>query len=213
MSDFTNTSQPAPVISEDGHWLWNGQNWVANPAGPQAADAPQAAAEPAAVEPYGSAVTAPYGYEASSPVNFSSAAAPSVGDYAPWGKRVAAFLLDGALIAPFYLVMYSGVFSGSEIRSTLVLVVEIGTGILAIWNQLIRQGRTGYSLGKQAVGIRLVNEAGQPIGIGMTFTRLFSHILDSIPCYLGFLWPLWDPKNQTFADKVCETVVINQPKK
>ncbi|WUN50496.1 RDD family protein [Streptomyces sp. NBC_00306] len=35
---------------------------------------------------------------------------------------------------------------------------------------------------------------------------------DSIACYLGWLWPLWDAKKQTFADKVCNTVVVKVPK-
>ncbi|MDQ1539752.1 MAG: hypothetical protein QOH29_478, partial [Actinomycetota bacterium] len=27
--------------------------------------------------------------------------------------------------------------------------------------------------------------------------------------YLGYLWPLWDSKRQTFADKILKTVVVN----
>jgi uncharacterized RDD family membrane protein YckC len=27
---------------------------------------------------------------------------------------------------------------------------------------------------------------------------------------LGYLWPLWDDKRQTFADKICSTVVLDQ---
>jgi hypothetical protein len=46
----------------------------------------------------------------------------------------------------------------------------------------------------------------------MSFVRYIAHVLDSIPCYLGYLWPLWDAKRQTFADKVIGTVVIEQPK-
>jgi hypothetical protein len=26
--------------------------------------------------------------------------------------------------------------------------------------------------------------------------------------YLGYLWPLWDAKRQTFADEICSTVVL-----
>ena len=32
--------------------------------------------------------------------------------------------------------------------------------------------------------------------------------LDSLVCYLGFLFPLWDAKRQTFADKIIHTVVV-----
>jgi hypothetical protein len=48
---------------------------------------------------------------------------------------------------------------------------------------------------------------GQPLGVGMCFVRELAHIIDSIPCYIGYLWPIWDPRRQTFADKLCSTVV------
>jgi uncharacterized RDD family membrane protein YckC len=41
----------------------------------------------------------------------------------------------------------------------------------------------------------------------MAFVRDLAHFLDGI-FYIGYLWPLWDPKRQTFADKVCSTVVL-----
>lgn len=59
------------------------------------------------------------------------------------------------------------------------------------------------------VGLRLISEAtGEPIGAGMAFVRDICHILDSLACYIGFLFPLWDAKRQTFADKIIHTVVI-----
>ena len=58
------------------------------------------------------------------------------------------------------------------------------------------------------MGIKLVEErTGQPIGAGMCFVRDLAHILDGF-FYLGYLWPLWDNKRQTFADKILTTVVV-----
>ena len=34
------------------------------------------------------------------------------------------------------------------------------------------------------------------------------HILDALT-YVGFLWPLWDAKRQTFADMLMRTVVVD----
>ena len=60
--------------------------------------------------------------------------------------------------------------------------------------------------------MKLIGEqTGQPIGAGMSFVRQLAHIVDSLLCYLGYLWPLWDRKRQTFSDKIMSTVVINQP--
>ncbi len=49
---------------------------------------------------------------------------------------------------------------------------------------------------------------GQPIGFGMAFVRQIAHALDSWSLGIGYLWPLWDERRQTFADKVCNTVVV-----
>ena len=35
-----------------------------------------------------------------------------------------------------------------------------------------------------------------------------SRILDSLACYIDWLFPIWDAKRQTFADKIISTVVI-----
>ncbi|KZB85506.1 hypothetical protein AVL48_31220 [Amycolatopsis regifaucium] len=78
-----------------------------------------------------------------------------------------------------------------------------------IWNRWILMGKTGQSLGKRYLKIKLVKETtGQPLGVGMTIAREFCHILDNAFCGLGYWWPLWDQKRQTFADKILTTVVL-----
>lgn len=149
------------------------------------------------------------------------AAGPYTGaPYAEWIKRVGGYLVDVVVLAPAYIVAIVGAAIGSVDNSVvsaiglLIAVVGYGGAIgVAIWNMVFRQGRTGWSIGKQVIGIRLIGEqTGQPIGPGLTFVRMLAHVLDSLPCYLGYLWPLWDPKRQTFADKVMSTVVIEQKK-
>jgi uncharacterized RDD family membrane protein YckC len=152
--------------------------------------------------------------------------------YAHWIKRVGAYIIDGILtnlaglplIVGYVMLIASldpvtdpetGVVTTSGDPSGLSLVVML-IGALTwlaffIWNTFIKQGRTGYTIGKGVLGIKLIGEqTGQPIGAGMAFVRQLAHILDSI-CLLGYLWPLWDPKRQTFADKIIKSVVIDQP--
>jgi uncharacterized RDD family membrane protein YckC len=94
--------------------------------------------------------------------------------------------------------------------------VSTGIGILAqlaalgwaLYNAYL-QGSTGQSTGKKMAGTRLVRAAdGQLIGGGAGVGRAFVHIVDGLPCYLGYLWPLWDAQKQTFADKIMGTLVI-----
>lgn len=78
-----------------------------------------------------------------------------------------------------------------------------------VGNRVFRQGRTGQSLGKKLLGIRLLNERTMaPVGAGTALLRELAHYIDGVAMYIGYLWPLWDPKRQTFADKICGTVVV-----
>jgi uncharacterized RDD family membrane protein YckC len=63
------------------------------------------------------------------------------------------------------------------------------------------------------LGLYLVSEqTGQPIGAGLAFVRELCHIVDGIVCYIGYLFPLWDAKRQTLADKIVSTIVIRAPR-
>jgi uncharacterized RDD family membrane protein YckC len=132
---------------------------------------------------------------------------------ANWLQRVGAYLIDFA--AYFILIVIAGALNanaGSNGSGVVTLISWLlylaGIGVW-IYNRCILAGRTGQSWGKQALGLKLLRmDNGQPVGGGMAFVRELAHILDSLPCYIGFLWPLWDNRRQTFADKVTSTVVI-----
>src|SRR5215471_2555799 len=94
--------------------------------------------------------------------------------YANWLYRVASYLIDSILVAAivWVAIIIAGVIgpvdqSGNlnPLSAIIELVGGLGGLAVGIWNLFIRQGRTGQSLGKQAVGTRLVSEStGQPIG-------------------------------------------------
>lgn len=154
--------------------------------------------------------------------------------YASWLHRVGGYLVDALCLVPFYVLaaigfavagagsttttdaygqVHGSLGPGAAIGIPIAILGYLGLAAFAIWNQVFRQGRTGWSLGKQVLQIRLVDErTGQPIGAGMNFVRQLAHILDSLACYVGWLWPLWDAKRQTFADKIMHTVVVPQAK-
>jgi uncharacterized RDD family membrane protein YckC len=79
-----------------------------------------------------------------------------------------------------------------------------------IWNLGYKQGTTGQSIGKGVMKFKVVSEqTGQPIGFGMSVARQLLHVVDTVPCVpVGYLFPLWDAKRQTFADKIMKTVCL-----
>jgi uncharacterized RDD family membrane protein YckC len=128
--------------------------------------------------------------------------------FANWGTRVGAYLIDVLIILP--LSVLAAVLGGPVTDpGPLYYVFELLA--LALWgyNRWFQTGKTGRSWGKKALGISLVAEAtGQPIGAGKAFLRDIAHIIDGIICYIGYLFPIWDAKRQTLADKIVKTVVV-----
>lgn len=162
------------------------------------------------------------------------AAPGAVGDlpqeaYTPWIVRVGAYLID---MLPVWLLSGIGYgivmgtgdttcvgseygYGGSCVSSPstggmlIQLVLSLAAFAFLLWNRGYRQGTTGQSLGKSVTKTKLVSQAtGQPIGFGMAFVRDIAHFVDAIICYIGFLFPLWDAKRQTLADKMISTVVL-----
>ncbi|MCX4958455.1 RDD family protein [Streptomyces virginiae] len=133
---------------------------------------------------------------------------------AHWGLRVGATLLDGLIIAgPMYALAGVGAaIASDETGETIAGILSLIGMLYALGMflfQKYREGTTGQTIGKKIVGTSVHREAdGATLGFGMALVRWLAHFLDGIACYIGYLWPLWDEKKQTFADKVCSTVVI-----
>jgi uncharacterized RDD family membrane protein YckC len=83
--------------------------------------------------------------------------------------------------------------------------------VIGIWFS-VQVGQTGQSPGMRVIGLKCIStQTGQPIGGGLGFVRSLAHIVDSLICYVGWLFPLWDSQRQTLADKIMKTVVVVVP--
>jgi uncharacterized RDD family membrane protein YckC len=131
---------------------------------------------------------------------------------ANWPQRVGAYLVD-LLVVVVPATIGVGLLSPDNPSGTSALVGSILCLLaigLWIYNRWILAGRTGQSWGKQALGLKLLRmDNGQPIGGAMAGLRDLLHIvIDGLICDLGYLWPIWDSRRQTLADKIISTVVI-----
>jgi uncharacterized RDD family membrane protein YckC len=172
----------------------------------------------------------PYGYQ-----QIPGGLPPGMPPLAGWGARVGATLLDwlmfGLVPTGLFMVGYVRIIKKTVdaqdacdrigIRasdcptpdypgSAFALMAVGGLLNLAVLLFLCyREGATGQTPGKRIVGIRLLREYdGSALGFGLAFGRRLLHVLDGLACGLGYLWPLWDQKRQTFADKMVHTVEI-----
>jgi uncharacterized RDD family membrane protein YckC len=213
---------------------WNQPNPGATPGPPPGWTQPGPSTGPPQPSPYGPAQPGlgpqpgyppgqtGYGPQAPYPVGY---AMPLRSDYASWGKRVGAMLIDqiptyvGLIIFSVGYVLWIisvAQSSGSTVDLTVgAIPMIIGTVVMllgmvwTVYNRWFVAGRTGQSLGKRVMRIRLVGEPSDaPIGPMNAFVRDLVHVLDGM-AYVGYLWPLWDDKKQTFADKIMRTIVVN----
>lgn len=134
----------------------------------------------------------------------------AVGEYSNWGQRVGGYLIRGfagfLVLIPFFVI---GAILGDI--GVIFLLIGYVFAIAVSIRALIQRGHLGYDFADRVVGQTLLKEPiGAPLGSGLNvFVRGLVHIVDALPCYVGFLWPLWDAKRQTFADKIMTTVVVN----
>ncbi|WP_099025954.1 RDD family protein, partial [Mycolicibacterium palauense] len=151
--------------------------------------------------------------------------------YTPWITRVVAWVID---YLPYMIIVGIGVgieaatqetacvtdvseydlgefcATGNSTLGVAAFMISVLIGLVyLIWNYGYRQGTTGSSIGKSIMKFKVVSEkTGLPIGFGLSIVRQLAHFVDAIICYIGYLFPLWDSKRQTLADKIMTTVCL-----
>ena len=142
-----------------------------------------------------------------------------VRELASWGRRLAALLVDGAILSGIVLAtlvaagipledVNATIVDGSSLALILIFVLP-----KAIYDTALIGSRT-QTFGKMALHIKVVDAADRvtPIGYGRAFTRwlstAFLWALFTVPGVLDHLWPLRDRRRQTFHDKFARSVVV-----
>ena len=81
--------------------------------------------------------------------------------------------------------------------------------LLAFLYYILLTGTRGQTLGKMALGIKVVREEGLPPGLGYAALREFpGKLISSIALLLGFLWIIWDRDKQGWHDKIAGTHAV-----
>jgi uncharacterized RDD family membrane protein YckC len=128
--------------------------------------------------------------------------------YAEWGKRALAGLIDYVLLGAIAVTLLV-----TTANFAIVAIFQLLNLVNLFYNICYLGGEKGQTFGKQVAGIKLIREdSGQPVGFGLAFGRALLHIIDALPLYIGFFAPLWDEKRQTWSDKIVGTVVVVAPK-
>ena len=174
----------------------------------------------------------PPGALGGTPVAPPPIAAPT-GRYAlaSWWSRVGAALIDGVIIgvgALLIMLLFGSVFSigffASDEAGIVALIVGLmlsfgAIAIVALLYAPLMMARTdGRTLGRMALGIRVIRAGGQPMTFGFAMLRevavkalLFgfvSSLTFGLASLADVLWPLWDEENRALHDFIVNTRVV-----
>jgi len=151
---------------------------------------------------------------------------------AGWWSRVGAAVIDGIVVSvmAFVLLIVGGAMAGTgfllgETAGFIGLIVGIllwglfFTVAALLYAPLMMAKTNGQTLGRMAVGIRVVRANGKRMDFGWAMLRevvvkglLFGTIANSVTfglaALLDVLWPLWDEENRALHDFVVDTRVI-----
>lgn len=147
-----------------------------------------------------------------------------------WWRRAAALLLDGVVLtlvllaATFAFGFWAGLLGldvgfDSDAFTIGYLLASLVLNCLYAPILMTRRGaENGQTLGKQALGIRVVRVDGAPVtfatGVRRTVLgqQLPSLVTLSVYSLFDFLWPLADKRNRALHDKIAKTLVVQAGK-
>jgi uncharacterized RDD family membrane protein YckC len=159
--------------------------------------------------------------------------APVTGRYAlaGWWSRVGAAVIDGIIIgvgALLIVALFGSVFSVGFFASDEAGIVSVIVGLLLsflaiaivalLYAPLMMARTNGKTLGRMAMGIRVVRAKGQPMTFGWAMLRevavkallfgFLSSLTFGLASLADVLWPLWDDENRALHDFLVDTRTV-----
>jgi uncharacterized RDD family membrane protein YckC len=137
-------------------------------------------------------------------------------EYISVGRRAGAIIIDTVLLLPVFFIVIA--VTGERVESTDTSVAyEGGAGatwiliLLAFGYFILMEKLVGATIGKLAVGVRVVMEDGTPVTWAAAILRNLLRVVDSLFVYLVGAIIVWNsPTRQRLGDKVAKTVVVSK---
>ena len=134
-------------------------------------------------------------------------------EQAGFGLRYGAWMFD-FLITLIAIMGFTFAVTAASRRSvvgsnTELLIIAGLTLLLFILNFVVLAGIGGQTAGMRILGIYIVRLDGRPFTLKQAAVRhLIGYPLSMAAFFLGFLWMLWDPRQQGWHDKLAHTIVV-----
>lgn len=133
--------------------------------------------------------------------------------YADFGKRFLAALLDGVIVTiiSFLIGIVVGIVL-SVINSDVLASLGNLVGIVIGWLYYAKQESSPKqaTIGKDALGIVVTDLEGKRISFTKATVRHFSKILSGLILLIGYIMAAFTEKKQGLHDMIAGTLVVNK---
>jgi uncharacterized RDD family membrane protein YckC len=134
-------------------------------------------------------------------------------EQAGFGLRYGAWMFDFLITLIGMMVFTFAVTAASRrsvVGSNTDLAIVAGlTLLMFLLNFVVLAGIGGQTAGMRILGIFIVRVDGRPFTMKQAALRhLIGYPLSTASFFLGFLWMLWDPRQQGWHDKLARTIVV-----
>lgn len=148
--------------------------------------------------------------------------------YAGFWKRAAAYAIDGfaiGIVVWILQIIVIGMFfglgaadaddpgalmAGLGLTGMLVGLVLVPLALQALYYAGFHASGKQATLGKMAVGIKVVDEDGQRISFGRGLGRFFATILSALILCIGYLMAAFTDRSRALHDMIAGTLVVDQ---
>ncbi|TAK73576.1 MAG: RDD family protein [Dehalococcoidia bacterium] len=123
-------------------------------------------------------------------------------------RRTGGFVIDFVIKAIVMQMLVALVLGSTEVTFELLVAAQIwGRGYDAIFFA------QGWTPGSRLMRMRIVRlqDGGAP-GMRWGTMRAAGSVISETVLLLGYVWMLWDPRRQTWHDKLAGTVVVEAPR-
>jgi len=143
--------------------------------------------------------------------------------YAGFWVRVGAMIIDSLIVGVaaavlmiiVVLVLAPSLRTSGAGTDVALAAMSIGIGVAylliigaAACYEAFFVSRSGATIGKKALGLKVVMQDGGPVSLGRAFGRYFAKMLSAIPMDLGFIMVGFDSEKRGLHDYICSTRVI-----
>jgi uncharacterized RDD family membrane protein YckC len=140
--------------------------------------------------------------------------------YGSFWERFGAAIIDGLLlsipnwlIGSFWGLGFGSILPRPAASASVFFGMVAGTSLIGIiinwlYYALQESGPAQATLGKRALGLKVVGTNGQRITFLNATGRHFGKMISALILYIGFLMVLWDDRKQALHDKMANTFVV-----